>query len=323
MIPHAEKIRRALYRWFGKNGRELPWRGGASAYAVLVSEFMLQQTTVAAVAPYFRRWMEAFPDVGALAAADEQSVLKLWEGLGYYSRARNLHKAAKAIVERFGGSIPCSADALRSLPGIGPYTAGAVAAFAFDQPVPVIDANIQRVLTRLAGFQRPIRSAEGARFLQAAASALLPASGGARHTAALMDLGATICRAGRPDCDRCPVKRFCLAEDPATLPVLPVKKAVERLEDRRAFSVKRGTVALVRSEGPRWRGLWLLPPAGPGGRVVAELDYPITRFRVHLEIVDTRQDPAWSVFSLNALPPMPSPHRRGLEMALGAMASDF
>lgn len=314
MIENAKALRRDLYRWFDREGRTLPWREVSDPYAVLVSEFMLQQTTVAAVKPFFERWMSTWPDVESLAAAGEDDVLKMWEGLGYYSRARNLLRAARELARR--GRIPRSVEELRELPGIGPYTASAVAAFAFDKCVPVIDANIQRVLARLADIREPVDSARGRAAVESAAVALLPARGGARHTAALMDLGSMICKAGEPECGRCPVAKFCRAAEPSSLPVKRARRAVVSVEDRRAFAVARGKICLVRSEGPQWRGLWLLPPAGVGGEVLHESRYAITHHRVRLEVVRVRPAAGWTAFDPARLPAMPSPHRKALEMIL-------
>lgn len=310
MIP--EDFRKALAAWFAGNGRRLPWRGGASPYAVLVSEFMLQQTTVAAVRPFFERWLKRFPGVRDLAAADEADVFSLWQGLGYYSRARNLHRAAKVIVERHDGRIPATVDSLRELPGVGPYTAAAIAAFAFDKAVPVIDANIQRVLARLGNITVPVDSAAGRRAVEGLAKMLLPDSGGAAYTAALMDLGATICRAGVPACAACPVRAFCLAQNPSELPVKRPRPQITVVEDRRAFAFARGKVFLVPSDGTRWRGLWTLPPAGPGGVPIAEITYPITRYRVKMEVVRESPRAGWTGFAVDELPAMPSPHRKVL-----------
>jgi A/G-specific adenine glycosylase len=318
MITEANAFRRALMRWFRVYGRGLPWRHDADPYRVLVSEFMLQQTTVAAVVPYFRRWMGEFPTVAILATAPEARVLKMWEGLGYYSRARNLRAAARRIVEDFGGRVPDEYEALRSLPGVGPYTASAVLAFAFDRCVPVIDANIQRVIARLMNFTDPVDSARSRKAIESAARAMLPARSGAAHTAALMDLGSLVCRAGVPVCASCPVRRFCKAVDPSCIPVKRRKAEVIREVDVRGFSMSRGNLRLVRSEGPRWRGLWTLPKVRPAGRLLAETDYTVTRHRIRLEVYAVRPERGWGAFSTASLPAMPSPHRRAVEQILAA-----
>jgi len=308
----AAAFRRALDRWFRKNGRDLPWRRAGDPYAVMVSEFMLQQTTVAAVIPYFARWMARFPDARALAAADEESVLKMWEGLGYYSRARNLHRAGRAIIEA-GGRIPRAISDLRRLPGVGPYTASAIAAFAYNQCVPVLDANIIRVVARLFNYRKPVNAAAGKLFLERAARSLLPRRGGRAHVSALMDLGATICRSGKPDCPSCPVRRFCSATRPEAIPCKPARPQVIAETDCRAFATRRGAICLVRSEGPRWKGLWTLPPGAPSESPLVVLVHTITRHRVRLEVARSRPQAGWTAFPKDFLPPMPSPHRRALE----------
>lgn len=313
-----KKIREKLAEWFGRQGRDLPWRRTTDPYAIMVSEFMLQQTTVTAVIPYFHRWLEAFPTVAALAGADEQRILELWQGLGYYSRARNLQKAAQAIVERHGGRVPASFEALRSLPGVGDYTAGAVAAFAFDAAVPVVDANIARVLARLFNWQEPIDDAAGKVFLSAASRALLPESGGRLHTSALMELGALVCVSRSPRCLECPVRPECLAERPEFLPVKRARKETENVSESRAFVCSGKKVWLQLSEGPRWKGLWLLPEVENASYPADHVEvYPITRYRVTMKVFHISNPlPGLQPFSPAALPPMPSPHRRALEAML-------
>lgn len=310
----ASEFNKALQAWFSSQGRVLPWRSNPAPYVVLVSEFMLQQTTVAAVKPYFQRWMKRFPDVQSLAVATEEQVLKHWEGLGYYSRARNLHRAAKAIVAQFGGIIPSDMTLLRALPGVGPYTASAIAAFAFDHSVPVLDANIQRVIARLFDFRENIATAEGKKFLHQAAASLLSENEGRQHASAMMDLGATICRAGEPDCTACPVRAFCKATDPAMLPLTPPKKAITHLEDWRTVTIRRGKIFLIQSPGPTWKGLWLLPPAESSAPPICSLTYAITRYKVNLHIVNAEAMPTWQSFSQENLPPMPSPHLKAIAL---------
>ncbi len=279
---------------------------------------MLQQTTVTAVIPYFGRWMAAFPNVAALAEADEQRVLSLWQGLGYYSRARNLQRAAHAVMERHGGRIPRSVDALRGLPGVGDYTAGAVAAFAFDEAVAVIDANIARVLARLQNWLDPIDDAAGKRFLESSAVSLLPGDGGRLHTSALMELGALICVSRNPRCLECPVQADCRAVNPELLPVKRARKTIEFVAESRAFVFAQDKLWLELSTGPRWKGLWLLPAAVPARREPDHVQvYPITRYRVTMSVCrESAPRPGLQAFSVDSLPPMPSPHRRAVAALL-------
>ncbi len=309
--------RAELVAWYRGHGRDLPWRRRTDAYAVLVSEFMCQQTTVAAVIPYFERWMAAFPTVRALAEADEESVLGLWQGLGYYSRARNLHRAARAVVERHGGEVPDDWDALRALPGVGEYTAGAVVAFAFDRPAPVVDANVARVLARWMDLREPVDSTAGRVALREAARALQPEGAGAREiNSAVMELGALVCKPRAPLCLACPVRGGCRATEPELLPVKRPRAAVTEVTERRAFVVDTAGLHLLRSTG-RWRGMWILPETAAGGEIAHVERYPITRYRVRMEVV--RQSPAeWSglrAFGWDEVPsiPIPSPHRRAIE----------
>ncbi len=209
--PWLRRFRRNLLRWYDRAGRDLPWRATRDPYAVWISEVMLQQTTVAAVKPYFERFLERFPDVAALAAADESDVLRLWEGLGYYSRGRNLHRAARVVVEQHDGRFPEDVTTLQSLPGIGRYTAGAIASFAFDVPAPIVEANTVRLYARLTGLDGDPRSTAGQRALWEFAEAIVPAKRAGAFNHALMDLGATVCTINEPRCHDCPVRSCCRA----------------------------------------------------------------------------------------------------------------
>jgi A/G-specific adenine glycosylase len=200
-----------LLTWYHEQARRLPWRGHPDPYAIWVSEIMLQQTQVETVIPYFERWMKRFPTFASLAEASLGEVLSLWEGLGYYSRARNLHKAAQMIVERYAGKLPETAEALRKLPGIGRYTAGAIASIAFGKDEPALDANIRRVLARVFDVNEPARSPQGERRLWELAEIHLPAGRGGDYNQALMDLGALICTPRAPNCPLCPLGEKCEA----------------------------------------------------------------------------------------------------------------
>src|SRR5690606_10067608 len=188
------------------HGRELPWNDQRDAYRVWVSEIMLQQTTVTAVKPYYERFLARFPDVQALAAASEDEVLRLWEGLGYYSRGRNLRKAAQAIVADHAGRLPADAVELARLPGIGRYTAGAIASFAYGLPEPIVEANTLRLYCRLMGYEGDPRSTAGQRQLWSFAEKILPRKSPGEFNQALMDLGATLCMPVNPNCEACPVQ---------------------------------------------------------------------------------------------------------------------
>jgi A/G-specific adenine glycosylase len=210
--------------WYAHNARQLPWRDHHDPYAVWVSEIMLQQTRVETVIPYFERWMARFPDISDLAAASLQEVLALWEGLGYYSRARNLHKAAQLVVAHHDGNLPAEPKALRQLPGIGRYTAAAIASMAFGLDEPALDGNIRRVLARVFDVGLPARSTEGERRLWELAEENLPPGQAGNFNQALMDLGASVCTPRQPDCPNCPLKDNCKAYRLGIQEERPVKK---------------------------------------------------------------------------------------------------
>ena len=213
---------KALLSWFDRNKRDLPWRRNRSPYTTWISEIMLQQTRVDTVKPYFERWTERFPDVRTLAAADEQDVLRLWEGLGYYSRARSLHKAAKVIVNEYGGQIPDDPAELRKLPGIGDYTAGAIASIGFGRPAAALDGNIRRILARFYDIADPVRTPQTEKLLWHLAEESLDRERPGDYNEALMDLGSAICLPENPKCLLCPISADCLARQNGTAAERPV-----------------------------------------------------------------------------------------------------
>ena len=307
--------------WFGRHGRSgLPWRADRDPYRVLVAEVMLVQTTVAAAGPFFERFVARFPDPDALARADERAVLKAWEGLGYYRRARLLQEAARALVDEHGGRVPDDPEAIRRLPGVGRYIAGAVASIAFDRPEPILEANTQRVLARWIAWPGEIRAAATRSRLWEAAARLVPPEGAGRFNQAMMDLGATVCTPRAPRCLACPVLDACRARlenlqdaiprrDPRPAPLEVVEACVlARDEAGRLLVVRRGPGRLwehfhefptvhLRGADPAGRG----PDDGAGladrlraltgvtlriGPELRRLTYGVTRHRVSLTAFD-------------------------------------
>lgn len=310
--------------WFQNHGRhDLPWRESATPYEVLVSEFMLQQTTVATIKPRFHEWMKLFPTIEALAKAEESSVLTAWQGLGYYARARRLHAVAKTIIKDHDGKIPNDLTALLELPGIGAYTAAALQAFAFNQPVAVLDTNILRVITRLYNITESIDSKEGRLLVEETAHAMLPKKEGRNFAAALMDLGSIICTASQPKCTECPLVKLCEAEDPSTLPRKKPKAAITKKKEARSFYHRKNLLYLEHSPGPLWKGLWILPSCDPTPRLkdfATSLTYPITRYRVTMNVYQ----PSGAIpknlkpFQFSELDQIaiPSPHRKAINKML-------
>jgi len=251
-----------LLAWYDRHARTLPWRGIHDPYRTWVSETMLQQTRVETVIGYYARFLQRFPTVAELAAAPEDDVLKMWEGLGYYSRARNLHKGAKQVVTEYGGVIPASVEELRKISGIGPYTAGAIASIAFDQPVPAVDGNVIRVVSRLRGIRENVGIPSVRRALEGEAAALVPAERPGDFNQAVMDLGATICTPGTPACEKCPLQAECdayAAGDAVDLPVLP-RKNPPKVFDYTVCLIFSGDRVLMRQRTEAMlRGLWVFP----------------------------------------------------------------
>jgi A/G-specific adenine glycosylase len=251
--------------WHRQSGRRgLPWQGQRDPYRVWLSEVMLQQTQVATALAYYQRFVQAYPDVAALAAAPLDDVLGLWSGLGYYSRARYLHRCAQVIVNEHGGVFPRSSAELALLPGIGPSTAAAIAAFCFDERAAILDGNVKRVLARHLGFESDLSATAAQRELLAYAQSLLPAAPDmARYTQGLMDVGATVCLPRQPRCDDCPLKRTCVARRNGRTVELPLKSRRLRRGQRShalLWLCHRDQVLLVRRpERGVWAGLWSLP----------------------------------------------------------------
>lgn len=261
------ELSRALLLWYQENARQLPWRNHQDPYAIWVSEIMLQQTRVETVIPYFQRWMKAFESIEALASANQQLVLQYWEGLGYYSRARNLHKAAQIIQREWNCQLPSDIDNLQKLPGIGRYTAAAIASMAFGKDEATLDGNIRRVLARVFNLEIPARSPAGEKQLWHWAQDNLPAGSGGEYNQALMDLAASICLPRNPHCQECPLKTFCRAYAlgvQSQRPVLPVKEPVPHYVVTAAVILQNEQVLIAqRPANGLLGGMWEFP----GGKV--------------------------------------------------------
>lgn len=247
-------VREPLLSWYHKNRRILPWREQSESYRVWISEIMLQQTRVEAVKPYFARFMEALPDVKALASVEEETLLKLWEGLGYYNRARNLQKAARVCMDEYGGQLPASYESLLSLPGIGSYTAGAVASIAFGIPEPAVDGNVLRVLSRLFESREDIGKQSVKRKMENELRAVIPKELPGDFNQALIELGAIVCiPSGKPLCSQCPCSTLCLARRRQTTGEIPVKagKKERRREEKTVFIIEYEDKAAIRKRSAK------------------------------------------------------------------------
>ncbi|MEO5714695.1 MAG: A/G-specific adenine glycosylase [Luteolibacter sp.] len=319
-------FRESLADWFLKNGRDYPWRRTKDAYAVLISEVMLQQTQIATVlgTGFYTRFLETFPDVESLAAAEDERLLKAWEGLGYYRRVRMLRETARAVIADHGGRFPTELEPLMKLPGVGRYTAGALRAFAFDLPSAVVDGNVARVLSRVMDFSAVVDDTAGQKQMWEWAEALADPQRPRIFNSALMELGQTVCRPGVPDCLSCPVAGFCKTREPDSLPVKKKKTAVTAV-DEHALWIRdgEGRLLLHREGGKRREGLWKLPTREAAEisalPVLDESLYTITRYRVTLRVHDGAglkkrfrpgEDEVWQEADVVMALAMPSPFRR-------------
>lgn len=300
LVSRRPAFQQALHAWYIVHQRKLPWRENPSLYKTVVSEFMLQQTQVVTVLPYFDRWLRELPGFPALAAASGAKVIKLWEGLGYYSRARNLHRLAQLYVAL--PTPPRIPAEWRALPGIGPYTAAAITSIAFDEPAAVVDGNVVRILARLTGEGRQFRDGnEAVKHFTPLAAALVVGAHPGTHNQAMMELGATVCMRQNPMCLICPVAEFCTARrsgEPGKLPRLK-PKVIEPMFVIRTFCLDRGRLLLHRShaKAKRLAGLHELPEAAalgvkpPAGELIATKRRAITRFQITEAIYRTKLTP--------------------------------
>jgi A/G-specific adenine glycosylase len=249
-----------VVRWFEKNKRDLPWRETKDPYRIWLSEIILQQTRVNQGLPYYLRFAETFPTVFDLAAAPEQKVLRLWQGLGYYTRARNLHMCAKEVVARYDGKFPKTFDELKTLPGIGDYTAAAIASIAFGQSVAVVDGNVFRVLARIFGLSTPINTPEGKRIFFKQANELVPKENPDVHNQAMMEFGARFCTPRNPSCEICTFQSDCFAYKNSLQHVLPVKLQMKKARKRYFyyFAIQKGKSLLMKKREDKdiWHGLY-------------------------------------------------------------------
>ena len=326
-------FREALVEWFSKNGKDYPWRRTREAYAILISEVMLQQTQIATVLGrgFYTRFLETFSEVKSLAAAEDERLLKAWEGLGYYRRVRMLRETARAVIAEHGGEFPTDLDALMKLPGVGRYTAGALRAFAFDLPAAVVDGNVARVLSRVMDFSDPVDETAGMKRMWEWAEALADPERPRIYNSALMELGQTVCRPGVPDCLSCPVASFCKTRHPENLPVKKQKTTVTAV-DEHALWIRdgEGRLLLHREGAKRREGLWKLPTREAAEismlPVLADHSYAITRYRVTLRVHDGAalgenfecgDGEVWQDAEAVLALAMPSPFRRVIERLLG------
>lgn len=289
MIGKVQNFRRALLAWYDQNRRDLPWRveGGLNPdpYHVLLSEAMLQQTQVATVIPYFQRFIGKFPSLQDLASADLQDVLRLWQGLGYYSRARNLHICAKKVLAEHGGEIPTTVALLLELPGIGRYTAGAIASLAYDQPAPILDGNVTRVLCRIDQIETDPRDRATQSRLWARAEEMLPRQRVGDFNSSLMELGATVCTPKNPQCLICPVRAHCQAAVAGVQDRIPLPKKTKAtpLHRRSVVCIRDGDRYLVEQRPPkgRWAGLWqfITRERATPSQLQSQLGFAISKLR--------------------------------------------
>ncbi|MFA7255628.1 MAG: A/G-specific adenine glycosylase [Candidatus Omnitrophota bacterium] len=338
-----QKLRRALLRWYSLYKRDLPWRHTHDPYKIWVSEIMLQQTQVATVIPYYKRWLKTFPSLSTLANAPLSKALELWAGLGYYRRVRMFHQAANHVQKELQGKIPGNAEGLRELPGIGRYTAGAIASIAWGEKTPVLDGNVIRILTRIFAITQSIDRPATLEKLWSIAASLLPDKNPGDLNQALMELGATVCFSSNPQCARCPARKNCAAHVKRKELFFPVRSQKTRYEKLNMAALvlrnDKNEVWLEKqpTEG-RWGGLWMFPfwmhkkemvkelgTAGSRPSLFLTVPHAFTKYRITLEVFESRckkkavlKRPHGKWFSLVALDGLgfPSPHKKIAEILI-------
>lgn len=335
-LVHAPQFRTQLLQWYGQSARAMPWRETTNPYPIWISEIMLQQTTVTAVIPYYHAFLAAFPTVEALAAADEQAVLHHWQGLGYYSRARNIHKCAKILMADYNGIFPKTPEELEKLPGIGPYTSNAIAAFAYNTPAAVLDGNVERVLTRLTADATPLPQAKPK--LRILAHKMSDDKNSRLYNNAIMELGSVLCTPKNPKCLLCPVQKFCraFADDiPQNFPVKSPKKARPNKHGKAYILLNtQGEIYLQqRSDKGLLANLWEVPHTGweakkglpslfgihfKRAKNIGKIKHVFTHFSLELDIyfIETETPKnTENMFNLNNLPPLSNLIKKVLDCA--------
>lgn len=299
-------FQKKLLNWYKKSARDLPWRKNKDPYKIWVSEIMLQQTQVDTVIPYYQKWLKRFPTLQLLAKAPQSEVMKYWAGLGYYRRARFLHQAAQHIVKNLKGKFPQSAETLRKLPGIGRYTAGAIASIAFGEKTPILDGNVIRILTRLNAIKKDISLTKTQKQLWQIAESILPNKNIGDFNQALMELGATVCFPDHPDCSSCPVTNLCQALALKRQTDFPVNHRKEKIEKKKTFAMifrKSDSVLIQKqSDRDRWGGLWTFPHWDSEDEMLEEsgldnkdlksrlsVSHGFTKYQVTLNVYETLQ----------------------------------
>lgn len=324
LVKNKGRFRNALLKWFQVNAKSYPWRETVDPWAILVSEIMLQQTTVASVLANhrFERFLQEFPNIEAIAVAPEEKLLRAWEGLGYYNRVRNLQKAAQTVLDDYEGRFPSDPKALETLPGIGRYTAGAVSSFAFDRPAPIVDGNIARVLSRLLDYHKEVDSTEGQKVIWNTATEILDTSKARLFNSALMELGQTICSSKSPACLICPVQSFCQTKVPGSLPMKKPRKKFVQIDEHAFFWIENNKILLSKGHDSRRKGFWKLPLRSPEECAhlspLSQHRYTITHHKVTLHLYQAKpphllEDEEYHFISELTNLPIATPIRKILE----------
>ena len=331
------KLRQTLLRWYSRHKRDLPWRHTQDPYKIWVSEIMLQQTQVATVIPYYEKWLKTFPSLSALALAPLSRAMELWAGLGYYRRVRMFHQAAQHLQKNFGGKVPNTSEELKKLPGIGRYTAGAIASIAWGEKAPVLDGNVIRILTRIFAIPQDVARPATLEKLWSLAAALLPVKNPGDLNQALMELGATVCFPSAPLCAGCPVRKSCTAHRKGKELLYPVRAGEERYEKLRMAALvlrnAKNEVWLEKQPAQgRWGGLWMFPfwkdhremleeiqPLNLKPTLFLTVPHAFTKYRITLDVYEARHGKSrkmkrrhgkWFRIENLARTACPSPHRK-------------